>query len=114
MYVGTSTDILNTVGVFTANKFVNEVTSGRSLGLALYRAQKKLVGEFNYTPYLMSGYLYTQLNNPPLKERHRRVALRILDAIEAVNREQASEGGPAVLKFLKDELSGLSNMKVNT
>ena len=112
---GTATDILGTsFGVTTANKFVSEITSGRAAGVALYRSQKNLIAESGYTPYLMNGYLYTRLDKPPVKQRRRRAMLRILDAIEAANREPASEGKPGVLKFLKDELSAFANMQVQS
>ena len=115
VYVGTTTDILGTsVGVATANKFVRDITLGHAAGAALHRAQKSLTAELGYTPYLMSGYLYTRLDKPPVRQRESRAALRILDAIKAAQREPPSPARSGILRFLKDELREFANMEVES
>lgn len=115
VYVGTTTDILGaSVGVATADKFVRNITLGHAVGVALHRAQKILITEFGYTPYLMSGYLYTRLDEPPIKQRESRAALRILDAIKAAQREPTSQARSGILKFLKDELREFAKMEVQS
>jgi len=112
VYVGTSTDILNSVGILVASRFAKESTSGRTIGSALHRSQKKLTAEFGFTPYLMNGYLYTKLGNPSLEQRDLRVQNRLADTIRALSRLPDSHGTSAAKKYLKDELRRFLNVRI--
>lgn len=107
VYVGTATDVLNSVAVVVASSFVKAVTSGKSIGIALFRSQKNFTEQFGYTPYLMHGYLYTNLANPPSGSGNSRVVERLGSAIEAVKRLPNSNKHTATLNYLEQELSGL-------
>ena len=113
VYIGTATDVLNPVAVVVAASFVKAVTSGKSVGVALYRSQMQFSQQFGYTPYLMHGYLYTNLTNPVPSRDHPRVVERLVSAMEALKRAPASEKYTAALSFLKQELSGLLNITGN-
>jgi hypothetical protein len=110
VYIGTTTDILGaSVGVITANKFAQAVTSGKAVGPALFRSQRNLITEFGYTPYLMHGYIYTQLSNPSYTKRRRRVQQRLASAMEALARLPSSNKELAAMVFLTNELKELLN-----
>lgn len=110
IYIGTATDVLNPVAVIVASSFAKAITSGKSIGTALFRSQKKFTEQFGYTPYLMHGYLYTSLPNPMTRLSHQRVVERLLSAIEAVKRLPDSNKHIAAQNHLEQELSGLRNI----
>ena len=112
VYIGTSTDVLNSVATTIASSFVKAVTSGKCVGTALFRSQKKFMTQFGYTPYLMHGYFYTKLNNPMTRHHHhRRVIQSLFSAIEAASRlPENSKGKSSILTFLRQELEGLSKI----
>jgi hypothetical protein len=92
------------VAVPVASSFVRAITSGKSIGTALFRSQKKFTEQFGYNPYLMHGYLYTNIANPKLRDRSR-VISEIGAAIEAVKRIPNSNKEVSALHFLKQELT---------
>ena len=107
-YIGTATDVLNAVATNVASSFVKAVTTGKCVGLSLFRAQKEFTNQFGYTPYLMHGYYYTKLNNPnPLMSRER-VGERLVSAIEAAARLPESQRKGFMITFLKQELDGFT------
>jgi hypothetical protein len=109
VYVGTATDVLNPVAVVVASSFVKAVTSGKSVGIALFRSQKSFTEQFGYTPYLMHGYLYTNLANPPSRSSNPRVVERLISAIEAAKRLPNSNKHTAAVNFLEQELLGFAS-----
>jgi hypothetical protein len=114
VYIGTATDVFNLVATTVASAFAKAVTSGKCVGLALFRSQKDFTNQFGYTPYLMHGYFYTKLNNPNPQLRHNRVRERCLSAIEAALRLPESERKHSIITFLKQELEGLSNVSTHS
>ncbi len=110
VYIGTATDVLNVVATTVASSFAKAVTSGKCVGLALFRSQKEFPIQFGYTPYLMHGYFYTKLNNPNPRLSHHRIRERFLSAVEAAYRLPASERKSSIITFLKQEMDALSNI----
>ena len=110
VYVGTATDVLNPLAVRVAESFVKAVTSGSSVGTALFESQKSFTQQFGYTPYLMHGYVHTSLSNPTAPFSHLRVVERLRSALDAVKRLPGSNKHTAALNFLEQELSGLLNI----
>jgi hypothetical protein len=82
IYIGTSVDVLDSIAFNVACKFARDASAGKSIGHALYRAQRSVVTELSYTPYLMSGYLFTHL---------RRLGSAALPAIVHSRLQQAVE-----------------------
>lgn len=110
VYIGTATDVLNIVATESASSFAKAVTSGKSIGIALFRAQHGFTKQFGYTPYLMHGYFYTKLNNPDSRLGPGRVRERCVEAIAAASRLPESVRKASIITFLKQELEGLSRI----
>jgi hypothetical protein len=89
IYIGTSFDVLDSVAFSVGCSFAKDAAAGRSLGHALYRAQKSFVTELGYKPYLMNGYLFTTCRK-----------LRGTDPIPAIVRSRLQQ---AVLRHAADK-----------
>lgn len=109
-YIGTATDILNSFAVSVASDFVKAITSGKSVGPALFRAQRKVTAQLGYTPYLMHGYLFTDLRNPSPRLSRARVIARVASAIELNLQHSDSDATRSATSYLKRELARLLEM----
>ena len=76
-YIGTSTKVQNTVAVKIACAFSKAILSGKTAGIALFKAQREFAAKFGYSPYLMHGYLFTSYRRLPIAIRHQRVVSRL-------------------------------------
>jgi hypothetical protein len=75
------------------------ITSSKSIGLSLFKSQRKFTEQFGCTPYLMDGHLYTQIANPNIQDRQG-VIPKIKAAIESVKRvPEATKKQPRCIFF---------------
>jgi hypothetical protein len=107
IYIGTSINILDSIAFDVATKFSHAITSGKDVGISLFRAQKDYIAKFGYAPYLMHGYLYMKLKNPNDGQRQARVLQRLEYGIHA--NEQIGNGNQDAAVFLKQELNSFQN-----
>jgi hypothetical protein len=112
--VGTSVDVLDSVAKAVASRFGQEVSKGRPVGYALFRAQKTFVSQLDYTPYLMHGYLFTSLRPLPPSAPPARliVAQRILQSLAVYEedwggKQKAERELESARAFLRNELISL-------
>jgi hypothetical protein len=87
VYVGTSLDVLDSLARKVAVSFARAVAIGKTVGYAIFRAQKEFIPQLGYTPYLMHGYLFTAV--PPIPQSESPPALivvkRILESLAMYN-----------------------------
>lgn len=107
VYIGTSTDILNSAAISVATKFCKAVSEGRAAGPALFQSQSKLTKEFGYTPYLIHGYIYTHFKRPGHTLSTETVVKRLLDTIRTASEEPDKTARSRMLSFLNEELKGV-------
>ena len=113
IYIGTSVDVLDSMAFNVACKFARDASAGKSLGHALYRAQKSFVTELGYTPYLMSGYLFTHLRRLSSAALPAIVHSRLQQAVELHARDNREDPAhrwqvDSITRFLEKEIRLLS------
>jgi len=112
VYIGTGTDVNSFLATDVASSFAKSVTSGKCVGVSIFRALKDYPAQLGYTPYLMHGYFYTKLNNPNPRQSHRQVCNRCLYAIRAASRLPETRHKQFIIAFLRQELEGLSRITI--
>jgi hypothetical protein len=113
VYIGTGTDVNDFLATAVASSFAKSVTSGKCVGISIFRAIKDLSVQLDYSPYLMHGYFYTKLKNPNPRHAHRQVYKRCLYAIEAASRLPETPRKQFIIAFLKQELGGLLDLTMH-
>lgn len=120
VYIGTSLDVLDSLAREVAVSFARAVAIGKSVGPALFRAQKRFVQQLGYTPYLMHGYLFTTVRPLPRSAPPPAliVASKIIEALanyeESWSREPKGEREfEATKNFLQNELALLKKMRMS-
>lgn len=117
VYIGTSVPIQNPVAIDVVTTFTNLTTRGRTLGFALFDAQKSYISQLKYTPYLMHGYLFSKCLSFGSREENSKYCIQELtksikkwDQKSKSNEpEEVIENSKRISEFLRNQLELLKN-----